>query len=233
MSVEPRRGCGFRKVGGLYLVGPKLERGCGKLPLELHVCPTCHGGIKQTRGWTWIDPAPILNAAQCAIPGSCADCVLAHPWALGPKAGLLWVGEKFYPEPHDFLAEAGAMGISRRIPKLPRGFELGQHYVLIAHPKAIVRAPRTAEEEAEAAENAAHPGASIDLRPESYGPRVIRKGIISVFKPTAIEKIVTESQSRDAEAMAELADKGISPVVVPDDDTDHWANLSHQEPVLL
>ena len=58
MSVEARRGCGYRKVGGLYLVGPKLEAGCGRLPL-VHVCPVCQSGIKQTRGWVWKGVSPV------------------------------------------------------------------------------------------------------------------------------------------------------------------------------
>ena len=54
MAVEARRGCGYRKVGGLYLMGGTGGMPCCKMPIPLHVCPTCHGGIKQTRGWSWI-----------------------------------------------------------------------------------------------------------------------------------------------------------------------------------
>ena len=32
---------------------------------------------------------------------------------------------------------------------------------------------------------------------------------------------MTESQAKDAEEMAKLAERGITPVVVPDDDPDH------------
>ena len=66
MAVEARRGCGYRKVGGLYLMGGTGGMPCCKMPIPLHVCPTCHGGIKQTRGWSWIDPQPWIK-------GTCQD----------------------------------------------------------------------------------------------------------------------------------------------------------------
>jgi hypothetical protein len=46
-------------------------------------------------------------------------------------------------------------------------------------------------------------------------------GVFQIFKSTRIEKIVTESQADDEEAMAKLARAGITPIVVPDDDRDH------------
>ena len=41
MAIEPRRGCGFRKTGGLYLVGDNQGQPCCRLPIILHVCPAC------------------------------------------------------------------------------------------------------------------------------------------------------------------------------------------------
>lgn len=68
MAVEARRGCGFRKVGGLYMVSGALSSPCERLPLELHVCPVCNAGIKQTRAWQWIKPpAAPLRGSQ--LPG--------------------------------------------------------------------------------------------------------------------------------------------------------------------
>ena len=68
MAVEARRGCGFRKVGGLYLVGDPVGEPCGRLPLELHVCPACNAGIKQTRGWQWVQPrcrpSPVMQVRK-------------------------------------------------------------------------------------------------------------------------------------------------------------------------
>ena len=53
------------------------------------------------------------------------------------RVGLIWVGEKFYPTPQDFCAEAEKMGISRRIPAVPNDFVLGETWVWLAHRKAI------------------------------------------------------------------------------------------------
>lgn len=64
---EPRRGCGYRKEGGLYLVGGGLSAPCGRLPIPLTVCPVCNGGIHPARGWTWVSPRALFGAAG-------ADC---------------------------------------------------------------------------------------------------------------------------------------------------------------
>jgi hypothetical protein len=240
MASEAKRGCGYRKVGGLYLVGPKLSGGCGKLPVELHVCPTCTSGIKQTRGWIWVAAKPIFEAQECREQGVLTSAMVANGSVthmrdrgcdacplgggidlLGDKCGLLWVGGKFYPEPEDWMKEANTLGVSRRIAALPRGFKLGEHWVLIAHPRAIKRRPQTPEEQAELVD-ANKARVQDDLPLEAF---LVRKGIISVFQPTAIEKIVTESQAKETAEMDALRKKGITPVVVPDEDKDHQGNV--------
>lgn len=196
MAVEARRGCGFRKVGGLYLVGGTGGLPCCKLPIILHVCPTCNQGIKQSRGWQWIDPGPWLQG-DCteAIYAGSTGCPAADPSRLGDRVGLLWIGEKFYPTPESFTAEGERYGISRRIKAVPRGFKLGKHWVFLAHPKVQRRL--------------------VD------GEVVWDAGIFRIFKPDAIEKIVTETQFADTEAMDKLRGAGITPIAVPDDDPDH------------
>jgi hypothetical protein len=122
MAVEEKRGCGYRKVGGLYLICFGAGRHCGKMPVKCEVCPTCNAGIKPTRGWTWIDPVPHFAERACDS-GNCRACPLGSDnlTDLGP-VGLIWIGEQFYPTPQAFVAEAGRMGISRRIPAIPKGF---------------------------------------------------------------------------------------------------------------
>jgi len=192
MAVEPKRGCGFRKVGGLYIVGGRLQGDCCKLPIPLHVCPVCAQGIKQTRGWSWIDPRPWLGE-HCSLDQFA--CPAADPGGMGERVGLLWIGRAFYPTPGTFMHEAAIHGVSRRIAALPRGFELGEHWVFLAHPEAV-------------------------WIEEHRGP-----GIFAIFKPTAFEKIVTQTQANDAELMYGLAARGITPVVVPDDDKDHQGSV--------
>lgn len=239
MAVEAKRGCGYRKVGGLYMVSGKLSAPCGRLPLEVHVCPTCKGGIKQTRGWTWVDAAALLaSAPTCreqiaameqwgANAPACDHCPASPPHlaAMGKSVGLVWVGGSFYPEAADFMREASELGVSRRIPAVPRGFKLGETWVLIAHPKAITRRPATEDEQRELDDSIRQ--ALADGEPVPGG--LVRKGVITMFKPIAIEKIVTETQSQDAAAMAELAAKGITPVVVPDDDKDHQGSVHDKD----
>lgn len=133
MAIEPRRGCGYRKVGGLYLVseGPGLP--CCRLPLRLSICPCCGAGIKQTRGWTWINPTLLLGESYRP---ECNACPAGNPATMGARAGLLWIGVQFYPTVAHFEAEARTMGISRRISAIPRGLKVGETWVLLAHPKA-------------------------------------------------------------------------------------------------
>ena len=192
MAVEAKRGCGYRKVGGLYVVGPSSGTSCCKLPIPLHICPTCSQGVKQTRGWTWIDPRPWL-AGPCSVDR--AICPAAAPARLGERVGLLWIGRSFYPTTGAFAHEAAIHGVSRRISAMPRGFKLGEHWVFLAHPEAV-------------------------WVEEAPGP-----GIFSIFKPTAFEKIITASQSFDADFMADLAKRGITAVAVPDNDKDHQGTV--------
>jgi hypothetical protein len=137
--VEGKRGCGYRKPGGIYLVSSGYGRYCGALPIELSVCPTCHQGIKPARGWTWINLADLAAVRGCDKADGCGDCPIAD--AKIQEVGLIWVGEKFYPSTRGFAAEADAMGISRRISQIPRKFELGVTWVALAHRKAIEALP--------------------------------------------------------------------------------------------
>lgn len=207
--TEGVRGCGVRKPGGLYLVAPELSEPCARLPIALDRCPHCGGGIGPARGWTWITPAVIVPPEMHGSADHDLRCPLglygltewdpslpvaerAH--RMGERAGLIWVGEKFYPTPEDFMAEAAAMGVSRRIKAVPRGFVLGETWVLMGHRKAI----------------------ALDSDPATGmaatdGP-VYRPGIIAVFKPRAIEYVVKGDET-DEEIEA-FEKRGISPVKV-------------------
>jgi len=56
MAQESKRGCGYRKVGGLYLVGDGIFVPCDRLPYLLETCPVCGHGIHFTRSMTEINP---------------------------------------------------------------------------------------------------------------------------------------------------------------------------------
>lgn len=204
MAIETLRGCGYRKVGGIYLVGSVTGIGCGKLPIALVECPTCGQGIKQSRGWTWVNPSKLIGRKNCSNHKDlCAGrCVLSDVKKLGDKAGLLWIGQQFYPSHQAFFSEAEQLGISKRISKIPRGFKLNETAVLLAHPAGLYKLPK-------------------------YEPI---PAIVGAFIPTGIEKIVTQSalDSMSTEDIEHHKKLGIRLVPVPDDDLDHQGSENKQ-----
>lgn len=182
---EQKRGCGYRSGGGLYLVASSEAAPCGRLPLELGICPTCRAGIKPSRGWTWVNGKALFAGQDCKAaevdPGLCRGCYLRE---IG-QAGLLWIDEKYYSSGAAFMREAVKLGISRRIPAIPRGFEIDETIVLLAHRKGIEG-----------------DGDGADGFP----------AIFAAFRPTRIEYVVKGDES-DEELQA-LADRGITLVRV-------------------
>jgi len=214
MAVESKRGCGFRKVGGLYLVGEGRSVSCVMLPYLLEACPVCGEGIKQSMGWKWVKPIDLFRVSECPCLHSelgfdkCTrggDC----PFRFKGLHGLMWVGKKFYT-PSSFMEESARMGVSKRISNTPRGFKLGETWVFLGHPEAC---KKLVEGEG-----------TLDGQKEVPAP-----GVFHIFMPTRIEKIVTETQAKNVEEMDKLKDKGITPVVVPDDDKDHQGTAYDKE----
>lgn len=229
MAVEAKRGCGYRKIGGLYLVGGEIGVPCDRLPLALDVCPCCGQGIKQALGFTWVDVAKLVQGVHLVdsktlfnktatgaekVPCDCGmyapkiPCAFCHaPQTMG-KAGLMWVGEKFYKTPADFVKEGMAMGFSKRIKAVPRGFKVGETYVLLAHPKAV-------------------PADIVQGRDNE------RPGVFYIWLPQRIEKILPES-ARGSQEAQELEERGITAVFVPDNDKDHQGRVydKQEEPEL-
>lgn len=210
ISYEAKRGCGFRKPGGLYLMGDGPGVPCSALPIPLDVCPTCHAGIKPTRGWTWIAPELLGGPEVFRSHGDVfhqAACPFAEGTRLGPRCGLLWVGEKFYATPDLFTAEANRMGVSRRISTLPKDFEIGT-WVLLAHRKAIEdvcpRGGHPRPDGVEFGECDACDGSG----------RVHYPGVFHAFRPSRIEYVVKGDETQ--EDLDRMRKRGIEPVqVVP------------------
>ena len=194
MAVEGRRGCGYRKVGGLYLV---TDAGtltlCDRMPIKLESCKHCeemgfHCGFKPARGFTWVIPEKILGGNhtfktrnwlvrnQLCPEDNCAVC---RPELMGDRAGLLWINTKHYT-PGSFISEAAEMGMSRRIAAIPRGFKVGETWVMFAQRD---------------------------------------RGIFLALRPTRLEKLVKMSEY-DA-VKDKLLKQGITPIRVPDSDKDH------------
>ena len=193
MAVEAKRGCGYRKVGGLYLVTFGAGRQCGKMPIRCEVCPTCNQGIKPARGWTWIDPAPLFGERECATRGDCGTCPL---------------GDRRLERARADRAD------------LDRG-EVLPDAARLHEPRPRAWASAGASRRSRRASSSARPGSLFAHRKVQFGRMELAPGLFYLAQPERIEKIVTESQARDAEEMAKLAKRGITPVVVPDDDPDH------------
>jgi hypothetical protein len=134
------------------------------------------------------------------------------------RAGLLWIGEAFYKTPTDFLIEGAEMGVSRRIASVPRNFKVGETWILLAHSKAV----RTV---------VVDPDMKMALFPDAPAATkvVYKPGIFYVWRPQRLEKIMLESQ-RTSEEVAKLEKQGITPVFVPDNDTDHQGKAHDYEP---
>lgn len=207
VKIEGRRGCGYRKPGGLYLVSGVLSDPCPLLPIETKTCPTCGEGIKPARGYTWIDWDALLDPHPHGGELYNLLCPLSHQAEqLGMedgKAGLIWIGEQFYPTPQSFTAEAAQMGVSRRISALPRGFQIGTTWVLLGHRKALTQACSECGDE---------PGGDPECPVcEGSGFQHV-PGIISAFRPTAVEYVVRGDEP--VEELEAMTRRGITPVRV-------------------
>jgi hypothetical protein len=186
---------------------------CDRLPIAIEICKCCGQGIKQTRGWTWVDIAglvggdhkiSIAHGEPEVTPCGCQPfCPLCKNTASMGRGGLLWIGTQFYSSVEMFEAEVKALGVSRRITTLPRDFKLGETWVLLAHPKGVIK-----------------PCGDLQAK---YVPAIFR-----VWKPERIERIYKESQ-RDSEAVQADIKRGITPVFVPDNDKDHQGSVYDKE----
>lgn len=198
------------------MVSGALAEDCHRLPLPLTVCPTCNHGIKPARGWTWV--ANELLKPGCSIldvpadfhAAHCEHCIVCTPSLIRAfdeegvdqgegRCGLIWIGAAHYPTPEDFMEEAATQGVSRRISAVPKGFLLGKTWVLMAHRSAIL-GPECSD------------GMVGNAKPQA--------GVVTAFRPRAIELILRESEVTP-ERIEKEAKRGVSIVSVPDGDPDH------------
>jgi hypothetical protein len=224
VSHERARGCGFRKQGGTYMVAPRPSEPCSLLPVEMSVCPCCGAGIKPARGWTWIEPDPILDAHYAKVvgcgeglavprlhdgPEHSAVCPFTHK--LG-RVGLIWVGETFYKTPAEFMREAHDMGLSRRISQVPRDFKPGETWVLLGHRKAVPDGYKLKGEKEHFDTLAALREKHGDVDPKQVEDAFL-PGVITAFRPT-LEYVCRDEDLGDEEFLESLRKRGIEPVKV-------------------
>jgi hypothetical protein len=219
---DQKRHCGWRSEGGLYLRSDGLGRDCGKLPLLLDRCPVCNGGIKFGRSLTFIQPRRLFEGAECKQyaedPGNCMGCILSGR-NIPDRGWLIGVGAKSYTM-GSFLAEALRLGVSKRIPQIPRDFKLGEDYVFASYKKAIVRwtvatqpmeveLPEDEDEESDQPELL-----EIDPAPPTQQTPVATHypGVFAVFRPTRIEYVVRGDETD--EQLERLEKRGVTCVRV-------------------
>lgn len=207
MPSEPIRECGFRKCGGLYLVGNGITTSCDRLPYNLpDLCPACGCGIKQHRGFQWINPQLVFGEHQNPETSTnhyCNDeptCEMCNPTS--NPAGLMWVGNRYYSA-KSFINESIKQGISKRIAHIPTNFILGETIVYLAHPS----------------------GGLKETEERNVLMGIIKKkepctAIFYVFKPVRIEKLIWKREA-SAEIILELEKQNITPIIIPDDDIAH------------
>ncbi|MBA7661638.1 hypothetical protein ES703_69658 [subsurface metagenome] len=228
MAIEQRRGCGYRRVGGMYLCGEYISAPCDRMPFPLTTCPVCGQGIKVSRGFTQVNPFRLWGnhdgqgvILEGDVGGTqiCRDrirpCHLCDPQ--DQAAYVMLVGAGNYNTPESFLEEAHHMGISKRIPFIPKDLELGKTVVYLAHPQACeVREPIALQQALAIVEG------SDTNQPRLLETEKVSKalGIFCAFIPRRIERLIWESQA-SPEELEKLGKRGITPVIVPDEDKDH------------
>jgi len=215
--IEAKRGCGFRKVNALYLVGNYIPVACDRLPLLIGACPVCGQGFHFTRSMTEIDPLRLWGIHQ-----PCRDqptCMMCYPPSSQAKVGhyIMTVGKKYY-SPKSFLDEAGRMGISKRIPFIPKRLVLGSTVIYLAHPEAVEVKESPALQEALAIVE----GPSERKQQKLLEVERVQKtmGIFCAFIPQRVEKLIRRSDATPQE-LESLSKRGITSIIVEDGDLDH------------
>ena len=202
MAVELIRKCGYRMVGGLYLVTEGMGMSCDRLPIPLSACPTCGEEPRPNLGIAAFDPFGMWGQHwledQQKDKTLCPEdtCPVCRP---SGKQFLMWVGDEYTAE--SFKNEAASLGVSKRVHSVPNDLVLNESWVFFAKRKLIPNHGQTWL-----------PGESQERR--GYGP-----GVFHAFRPQRIEKIVTNQTPRDE--LDALEGQGITPVVVPHDDPHH------------
>lgn len=233
MAVEAKRGCGYRKVGRLYLCSDTPSFACGRLPLPTDQELTRAFKLLPIR--TLLSPSQdkpcqrdyegqLLEAAPGAVgltekgrkayesAGGCPTrCWVRWPPVHEEEVGFMWVGEKDYT-PQSFSQEALTLGLSKRIPGIPKGLQLGKTQVFLAHISVYPynRCLRC----------------GLDGPPwtkpcrggqdhDNMGP-----GIFTGFIAKRIETLVEKGKRNEA-WVKRLEERGVTIIEVPDGDPDH------------
>lgn len=213
MARERLRGCGYRKVGGVYLVGGGIPVVCDGLPFEVKECNCCGFEPPFFRGFKWIskeyinmciheshDLNEVINTQHAWKCNCYTKCPVCYPYNNDlEKYGMMWVGERYYT-PHTFIKEAENMDVCKRINKIPKDLVLGKTWIILAYKKyKFFNGPKFGPLESEPEEKPA---------------------IFYAFIPQRIELLIWKSQATES-YIKQLKKKGITPIIIEDGDKDH------------
>ncbi len=218
VSIEGKRGCGYRKEGGLYLVGEGFSENCHRLPFELTVCPTCGNGVRPSRAWTWIDGVklfkpgcePDLKMTEISVtPGGmapaytgdihCIRCVVCAPPLLVPQV-------EFKPdeEPPANFGMSGLIWVGEKYYRYPETFIAEANRMNICRRiKAVPRGFIIGETWV----FLAHTKAVFN---RNDGNVTYKPGIFRAYQPTAIEYVVKGDEAE--KELAGMVKRGITPI---------------------
>lgn len=196
---------------------------CHKLPFPIYSCPWCGSGIKVTRAVRMVEAKALLHhltecQEDCKLNHPGGNCPLKVPTQLG-QVGLLGVGVKYYPTVEDFARECDEQGICKRIPRLPRGFKVGETWVFLSHPKACVEST-VKEEQPVANRKSLVVPEMLERKDRPDADKLFREvpGVFKVFKPRL--EYVSDGTETD-EKLDRMRKAGTKIVEVPADDPDH------------
>lgn len=235
MASEPKRRCGYRKVGATYLEAQPGGFACGRLPVELTPCPLCDHSPRFTRGLQRITPRNVLHSAPVCALGAlggglgraaterCAVCPFGKILET-EVAGLAWVGAKFYT-PETFGEEAAALGISKRIPwPLPKWLQLGATWIFLAHERVFTVLCPTCK----GARLVPLPGAAVGTEcPDCDDGHADKPGLFRAFVPQRVVRIITTAMPQGERD--QLLAQGLHLVEVAAADPDHQPGKSRGE----
>lgn len=218
---ETKRGCGFREVGKLYLVGEGVAYICPSLPLIFKPCDCCGYEPPQYRDFQWLKKSYVRHIREPTGQMCHPKCPVCYPGTNDQSQyGLMWVGRKFYT-PESFLEEIDSHGdISKAIKQIPKGLKLGETWVLLAHPEAYVDASDDEYAQLHSDWIRAQALKKMDEKKDPEPQPPTYPGIFTAFIPQRVEMLVYQSEATP-EYVLELEEKGITVIVVPDEYDGH------------
>lgn len=215
---ENERGCGWRKIGGVYLVGDGVSACCDGLPVDLGPCDDCGFEVYQARSIVPIHAGFLhskLKTHDCKDDFPCPLCFYGKPWGdlkaealakaekfSGPKVFfLMWVSQDLYT-PEEFIDEAREFGVSKRIAanSLPSDFVIGNDWIFLAH--RDTKFPKFGTS----------PLKDDKDRPVPYDVAT-KRGIFYAFKPQRLELVLYKGQISDAD-LEEYEETGYTVVLI-------------------